>query len=83
MKADNLNGLLEYIAKSLVEHPGDVRVRSYRNGSTVHLDLLVNPEDLGRVIGKRGRIATATRSLLRVVAAKNGQQVDMDVVETD
>jgi len=83
MKEDNLSELLEYFAKALVEHPEEVRVRSYRNGSTVHLDLIVNPEDLGRVIGKHGRIATAMRTLLRVVAARQGQQVAMDVIDTD
>jgi predicted RNA-binding protein YlqC (UPF0109 family) len=49
----------------------------------VYLDLTVNPEDLGRVIGKHGRIATATRTLLRVAAARNGQQVTMNVVDND
>ena len=83
MKEDNLSELLEYLAKSLVEHPEDVRVRSHRSGSMVYLDLTVNPEDLGRVIGKHVRIATATRTLLRVAAARNGQQVTMNVVDTD
>jgi len=47
----------------------------------VHLDLIVDSEDIGRVIGKHGRVANALRVLLRVVAARGGQQVAMDVVD--
>ena len=47
----------------------------------VHLDLVVDSDDIGRVIGKHGRVANALRVLLRVVAARSGQQVAMDVVD--
>ncbi|MFZ3070922.1 MAG: KH domain-containing protein [Anaerolineaceae bacterium] len=83
MKQDNLTELLEFLAKSLVDNPDEVTVEQYRSGSTVHLELRVNPEDIGRVIGKHGRVANAVRTLLRVVAAKNGTQVAMDVVDGD
>lgn len=81
MKDDKLTGLLEYIATSLVDDPKEVFVDEYKQGRTVHLELQVAPEDIGRVIGKRGRVANAMRSLLKVVAARNGQQVTMDVVD--
>jgi len=56
-------------------------VETYRDGQMVHLDLIVDSDDIGRVIGKHGRVANALRLLLRVVAARSGQQVAMDVVD--
>lgn len=83
MKQDNLAGLLEYLAKSLVDKPDEVFVDEYRSGNTMHLELQVGPEDIGRVIGKHGRVANAIRSLLKVVAAKQGVQVVMDVIDLE
>ena len=81
MERETLSGLLEYLAKSLVDKPEAVKVETYRDGQVVHLDLIVDSEDIGRVIGKHGRVANALRVLLRVVAARGGQQVAMDVVD--
>jgi hypothetical protein len=81
MAQDDLHNLLEFLAKSIVNNPEDVSVEEYVSGKTVHLDLRVHPEDIGRVIGKHGRVANSIRSILRVVAARNGKQVDMDVVD--
>jgi hypothetical protein len=81
MERENLAGLLEYLARSLVDKPDSVKVETYSDGPTAHLDLIVDPDDIGRVIGKHGRVANALRVLLRVVAARNGQQVAMDVVD--
>ncbi|HOG59441.1 MAG TPA: KH domain-containing protein [Anaerolineaceae bacterium] len=81
MERETLSGLLEYLAKSLVDKPEAVKVETYRDGQLVHLDLIVDSEDIGRVIGKHGRVANALRVLLRVVAARGGQQVAMDVVD--
>jgi len=81
MERETLSGLLEYLAKSLVDKPESVKVETYRDGQLVHLDLIVDSEDIGRVIGKHGRVANALRVLLRVVAARGGQQVAMDVVD--
>lgn len=78
---DNLHSLLEYLAKSIVNNPDDVSVEEYVSGKVVHLDLRVHPEDIGRVIGKHGRVANSMRAILRVVAARNGKQVEMDVVD--
>jgi predicted RNA-binding protein YlqC (UPF0109 family) len=80
MERENLAGLLDYLARSLVDKPDAVRVETYRDGQMVHLDLIVDSDDIGRVIGKHGRVANALRLLLRVVAARSGQQVAMDVV---
>ena len=83
MAEDNLRSLLEYLAKSIVNNPDDVTVEEYESGKTVHLELHVNPEDIGRVIGKHGRVANSMRTILRVVAARTGKKVEMDVVDLD
>lgn len=83
MKQDELLNLLEYMTKSLVDRPEEVSIEQYQDGKTLHLDLQVNPEDIGRVIGKHGRVANAMRTLLRMVAARNGQQVMMDIVDIE
>jgi uncharacterized protein len=76
-----LKELIEYIARSLVDNPMDVQVRQDRLGSKVRLELRVTKEDMGRVIGKSGRVANAMRILLRVSAAREGKQVTLDVIE--
>ncbi len=83
MAEDNLRGLLEYLAKSIVDNPDSVTIEEFESGKTVHLDLRVHPDDIGRVIGKRGRVANSMRAILRVVAARNGKRVEMDVVDLD
>ena len=73
--------LIEYIARSLVDSPTEVQVKQDRLGGKVHLELRVAKEDMGRVIGKAGRVANAMRVLLRVSAAREGKQVSLDVIE--
>ncbi len=73
--------LTEYIAKSLVEHPEEVEVLEVRRGNRVTLELSVSKDDMGRVIGKGGRVANAIRTLLRVSAEREGSQITLDVVE--
>jgi uncharacterized protein len=73
--------LIEYIARSLVDNPTDVQVRQDRMGGRVRLELRVSREDMGRVIGKSGRVANAMRVLLRVAAARDGKQASLDVIE--
>lgn len=81
MKESNLQDLLEFLAKSIVDDPQRVVVEEYRNGKTIQLDLQVGKADIGRVIGKHGRVANSIRAILKVVAARNGKQVTMDVVD--
>ena len=76
-----MKSLTEYIAKALVEHPEEVEVSEYQRGSRVFLELRVAKDDMGRVIGRNGRVANAIRMLLRVSAEREGQQVTLDVVE--
>lgn len=73
--------LTEYIARSLVDHPEDVEVRDFVSGRRVDLELSVSKDDMGRVIGKRGRVANAIRALLRVAAEREGKRVSLDIME--
>lgn len=73
--------LIEYIALSLVDDPSQVVVHQGRMGGRDNLELHVAKEDMGRVIGKGGRVANAMRILLRVAAAREGKQASLDVVE--
>ncbi len=72
--------LIEYIAKSLVDHPEDVVV-TQTNGNRPRLELSVAEDDMGRVIGKSGKVANAIRALLRVAAEREGKQATLDVTE--
>jgi predicted RNA-binding protein YlqC (UPF0109 family) len=72
--------LIEYIAKSLVDDPTEVVVNEHRRGRNVRLELSVADEDMGRVIGRNGRVANAMRSLLRVTAAGEDARVTLDIV---
>ena len=76
-----MKDLIEYIAKSLVEHPDEVQITETINGNRVRLELMVNADDMGRVIGKSGRVANSIRTLLRVAAERDGRQVTLDVLE--
>lgn len=73
--------LIEFIAKSLVEHPEQVEVQENGNDDHVHLELSVAKDDMGRVIGKGGKVANSIRAILRVAAEREGKQVTLDVVE--
>lgn len=73
--------LIEYIACSLVDDPTQVEVKQERGSGKIRLELRVSKEDMGRVIGKNGRVANAMRILLRVAAARDGKQASLDVVD--
>ncbi len=74
--------LIDFIARSLVDDPTQVEIKQDRTGaSKIHIELRVAKEDMGRVIGKGGRVANAMRVLLRVAAAREGKQASLDVVE--
>jgi predicted RNA-binding protein YlqC (UPF0109 family) len=72
--------LVEFIAKAVVTKPDEVVVTEERSEGGVLLKLQVNQEDMGRVIGKQGRVVQAMRTLLRVVAVKEGTRVELVVI---
>lgn len=71
--------LVEYIAKNLVNNPDAVQVKSRRAGSSTIIDLHVASGDMGRVIGKQGRVANAIRSLLRAQASQQQRRVVLEI----
>jgi uncharacterized protein len=73
--------LIESIAMQLVDDPSQVVVTEIQDGSSVRIELKVAKEDMGRVIGKGGRVANSIRVLLRVAAARAGKRVTLDIVE--
>ena len=75
--------LLEYIARSLVDNPDAVQVEVDEGDDEIELTLVVDERDMGRVIGRDGRIANAIRSLLRVMGARDGRHVELEIVAND
>jgi len=71
--------LVEILAKALVDHPDQVNVTQSETDKSVHLQLNVAPEDMGKVIGKQGKIANAIRTLVKAAAVKDGRRVHMDI----
>jgi predicted RNA-binding protein YlqC (UPF0109 family) len=76
-----MKDLIEYIAQSLVDHPEEVQVKQSGGGARVRIELSVSKDDMGRVIGKGGKVANSIRTLLRVAAEREGKQATLDVVE--
>lgn len=74
---------VEYVVKALVGHPEDVVVERLIDEKGVLLTLTVNPEDLGRVIGKRGGTAQSLRTLLRALGTKNDARYNLKIVNND
>jgi predicted RNA-binding protein YlqC (UPF0109 family) len=74
---------IEYIVKSLVSHPDDVIVERNIDEKGVLLVLTVNPEDLGRVIGRRGVTAQSLRTLLRALGTKNDARYNLKIINND
>jgi predicted RNA-binding protein YlqC (UPF0109 family) len=72
--------LIEYIAKLLVDDPSQVNVTEIRGSTSIIVELRVAPEDMGRVIGKGGRVANAMRTLLRAAAGRQGKRVTLEIV---
>lgn len=72
--------LIEYIAKSLVENPDAVEVKEIKKERSTVLQLSVAPEDMGKVIGKQGRIARSIRVVLKAYATKTGEKASLDIV---
>jgi len=76
-----MKDLVNFIAQELVDDPQSVSVKEIRRGNQIKLELQVSKSDMGRVIGKGGKIANAIRILLRVSGEKTGKKATLDVVE--
>ncbi len=76
-----MKDLLLYIAKNLVDNPDAVRVTQTEDEEGTILELHVASEDMGKVIGRQGRIAKEIRTIMKAVAQRNGQRVTVDIVD--
>ncbi|MBR2471555.1 MAG: KH domain-containing protein [Clostridia bacterium] len=72
--------LLENIAKSLVDNPADVNVVEKDENKTITLELRVDPDDMGKVIGKQGKIAKAIRTVVKAAAHKENKRVVVEII---
>lgn len=72
--------LLEYLARSLVDHPDAVTVDEVDDDGGVIYELRVDPEDVGKVIGRQGRIAKSLRTLVKAAGTKEGGRVGVEII---
>ena len=73
--------LLLYVAKELVDHPDAVTVTEREDADNTVLELRVAPEDMGKVIGRQGRIAKEIRTIVKSVAQRDGKRVTVDIID--
>ena len=73
--------LIEFLSKSLVDHPDEVRTRVYERDQQTVIELEVDPADLGKVIGRQGRTARAIRNILSAAGQKSRRRYTLDIVD--
>lgn len=73
--------VVEYVAKSLVDHPDDVMVTPIVGEKSVILELRVAPDDMGKVIGRQGRIARALRTVAKAAATRDSKMIHVEIVD--
>ncbi|HSV72448.1 MAG TPA: KH domain-containing protein [Chthonomonadales bacterium] len=72
--------LIEHLARSLVDNPDAVRVDPVRSGAVTVYEVTVAPDDLGKIIGRQGRVANALRVVARALASVEGREVQVEIV---
>jgi predicted RNA-binding protein YlqC (UPF0109 family) len=75
-----MKALVETIAKALVDHPDEVRVNAVEHERTLVYELSVHPDDMGKIIGKQGRIAKALRTVVTAASGETGKRVTVEIV---
>ena len=75
-----MDKLVEFIAKSLVDHPEAVRVTTREEDDSIVIELVVDPDDTGKVIGKQGRIAKAIRAIVKAASINDEKKVVVDIL---
>ena len=75
-----MKSLVEMMTKNLVDNPEDVQINETAGDSVVILEINVSPDDVGKVIGKEGRIANAIRTIVKAAAAKQDKKVTVEIV---
>lgn len=76
----NTEGLVRYLVESLVEHPESMKIETVASEGELRFEVTLDPEDVGKVIGRGGRIIKAIRTLARAAASAEGLHVDVDVL---
>jgi predicted RNA-binding protein YlqC (UPF0109 family) len=76
-----MKDLVEYVVKSLVDNPDDVQVYEVPGKASIIIELEVAADDMGRIIGKGGRVIDSIRSIVQIRAAKEGQRVELELLE--
>ena len=77
---NNMVDLVKYIAQSLVEHPDQIEIKEIDNLDNMLIELHVAPEDMGKVIGKQGRIAKAIRTVVKAATPKDAKPVFVEIM---
>ena len=75
--------LVEFIARALVDHPEAVQVREVEGERTVVIEIKVEPSDVGKIIGRQGRIVNALRTVVRAAAVRTGKRVTVEILQED
>jgi predicted RNA-binding protein YlqC (UPF0109 family) len=78
-----MKDFVEYIIKNLVDNPDDVKINEVGGTQTLILELSVKKEDIGKIIGKKGKTINAIRTLLMSVASRNGVRVNLEILEEE
>ena len=77
----NYTELVSYMVKSLVDHPDEVEIREIEGEKSTILELKVTKDDIGKVIGKHGRIARAIRTIINASATKSGKRIVLEILD--
>ena len=81
MEVRTMGELVEFIAKALVDHPDQVSVNEVEGSQSVIIELKVAQEDMGKIIGKQGRIAKAIRTVVKAAAIKDNKRVVVEIIQ--
>ncbi len=73
--------MLKFLVKELVNDPDQISVNKREEGNTTILELKVAPDDMGKVIGRQGKIAKSIRTLMKAYGAKNNQKINVDILD--
>ena len=76
-----MHDLVEYIAKALVDQPEAVEVRTVEGDRSILCELKVSPDDIGKVIGRQGRIARAIRAIAKTAGSRTGKLIHVEIIE--
>ncbi|OLD48422.1 MAG: RNA-binding protein [Armatimonadetes bacterium 13_1_40CM_3_65_7] len=76
-----MRDMVEFIAKALVDHPDAVHVRQVEGERAIVIEVKVAPDDVGKIIGRQGRIVNALRTVVKAAAVRTGKRVTVEILE--